>query len=138
MNRNQSENKKRSLVQGFVILTTVLTLTSCGPNVILDAKLIDDLSAVDLTLYENNQFNVHAHWAFGTTFEKKGKFKLEKNMIIFLNAPSENGFLPDTLYIIGNNVIREFNEDGTPNLQFARYFEISTNRINKLKKSVTD
>jgi hypothetical protein len=118
-----------NITKAFVILIGIITLTSCGPSVVLDAKLIDDLSAIDLTLYENNEFNVHAHWALGTTFEQSGKYKLDKNMIIFTDPPFDNDFIPDTLYIIGNNVIREFNDDGSPNLQFARYFEISTNRI---------
>lgn len=113
----------------FYLIVGLSFLTSCGPTVVLDAKLIDDLSAIDLTLYEDSTFYLQAHSPFGTTYEKEGSYKLLKNQIIFLEHPYYNDFIPDTIYIIKDKLIREFNEDGTPNEDFARYFEITKNKI---------
>lgn len=111
------------------LLFGLCLLTSCGPSVILDAKLIDDLSAIDLTLYEDSTFYLHSHSPFGTTYEKEGNYKLLKNQIIFSEHPYVNDFIPDTIWIIKDKIIWEFNEDGTPNEDFARYFKISRNKI---------
>ena len=40
-----------------------------------------------------------------------------------------NDFIPDTVFIIDKKVIIDFKNDTTPNTDFARYFDIKTNRI---------
>jgi hypothetical protein len=90
---------------------------------------MDDLSAIDLILYKNNEFKVWAHNPFSTTSKRTGKYRIEENKIIFLDKPYMNDFIPDTVFIIDKKVIIDFKNDTTPNTDFARYFDIKTNRI---------
>lgn len=114
----------------LIFALIIILFSSCKYPVVMRAKLMDDLSAIDLILYKNNEFKVWAHNPFGTTSKKNGKYRIEENKIIFLDKPYINDFIPDTVFIIDNKVIIEFKNDSIPNIDFARYFDIKTNRIN--------
>lgn len=95
---------------------------------ILEAKLMDDQSAIYLTLRADHKFEmVSSNIASGETF--KGNYKIAGNRIIFLDKHFSNKMIPDTLTIVGNKVILYFNENGIPDTQFARYFDINRNKI---------
>ena len=95
---------------------------------ILEATLKDDLSLTYLTLRKNNTFEVNPVTMFSD--EKfKGKYKLLCNKIIFLDKPYINDFIPDTVTIINDKIILRFKNNGEPNMEFANFFSIKTNRL---------
>jgi len=97
-------------------------------NKVLEAKLTDDLSAIRITLWADNKFEVESSSSItGETF--KGSYCVYGNKIIFLDKHSSNDFIPDTVTIIGDKIIIEFDKEGKPITEFATYFDITCNEI---------
>jgi hypothetical protein len=119
------------IILGILSLTILMNSEFIKSKKLLEAKLMDDLSAIDLILREDNSFEVISSSPFT---EKKyiGKYIIQKNKIIFLNTPFANDFIPDTVTIIENKIILRFDNEGIPNTDFANYFDI---KINKLKNA---
>ena len=117
----------------IIVISEVPTSDFFKSDKILEAKLMDDQSAIYLTLRADHKFEmVSSNIAGGETF--KGNYKLAGNRIIFLDRHFSNKMIPDTLTIVGNKVILYFNENGIPDTQFARYFDINRNKINQYHK----
>ena len=107
---------------GILALSILLTSELFKSKKVLEASLIDDLSAIHLTLRENNKFEVVASTMF-TEETYIGVYEMEDNKIIFKDKRYCNDFIPDTVYIIENMVIMKF-KNGNPVTDFATYFEI--------------
>lgn len=91
---------------------------------------MDDLSAIHLTLREDNSFEVVSSTVF-TEQIFKGKYQLLGDKIIFEDRPYDNDFIPDTLIIIGDKIVFKFDKNGKPITDFASYFDIKRNKIQR-------
>lgn len=133
-----TEKKKYGITVGIVITTTVILFELFSFELfkgkkIFEATLMDDLSAIHLTLRDDNKFEVVSSTLFSDqTF--RGDFKFINNKIIFKDQHYDNDFLPDTLIIIGDKVIFRFDSKGNPTTDFATYFDIKRNELTLLDK----
>ena len=95
---------------------------------ILEATLNDDLSSLHLTLRKNKSFQMTSVTMFShETFN--GTYNLTNDKIIFLDKPYDNDFIPDTLTIIGDKIILQFDSSGKPRTDFASFFSIHQNKL---------
>ena len=96
---------------------------------VLIATLWDDLSSIELILRENKDFELISNVFM---FEEKftGKYENKGNKIIFLDRPYDNDLIPDTVTILENKIILQFDSNGQANLGFAQYLEITLNELN--------
>jgi len=122
---------KAGIVLGSLILSSILLIQSelFKSKIILQATLTDDLSAIHLTLRENQQFELNSSTLFTEDYFY-GKYKLVNDKIIFLDKRYSNDFIPDTVTVIGDKVIIKF-ENGKPVTDFATYFDINRNEIKR-------
>ena len=97
----------------------------------MKAVLVDDLSSLELKLRNNNTFELVSISYLGSSEKFTGKYTIDDNKIIFINRPTDNGFIPDTVYIIENKIIIKFNTAGEPDTSFANYFRIDKNELKK-------
>lgn len=95
---------------------------------ILEATLIDDLSAMRLTLRADKKFEMESSNLFSEKIYK-GNYQLIGNKIIFKDKRDDNNFIPDTVSIVGDKIIIRFDKNGQPITDFARYFDIKKNEI---------
>lgn len=95
---------------------------------ILEATLIDDLSAMRLTLRDDKKFEMESSNLFSEKIYK-GNYQLIGNKIIFKDKRDDNNFIPDTVSIVGDKIIIRFDNNGQPITDFARYFDIKKNEI---------
>ena len=96
---------------------------------VLKARLIDDLSSLDLTLMEDNTFELIPVTWMGAFEKFEGKYDLLENRIIFLDKPYDKGFIPDTVDIYEDKIIMN-GDISKPDTSFANYFIIEFNLIN--------
>ncbi|RZK56230.1 MAG: hypothetical protein EOO91_12545 [Pedobacter sp.] len=127
------QKDKKGILIGVFIIGAVALTEFLGSEVfkskkILEATLMDDRSAIRLTLREDNKFEIVSE-TIASTQIFKGQYMLVNNKIIFKDRPYDNNFIPDTLTIIGNKIIRHFDKSGRPITQFATYFDINKNEI---------
>ena len=126
--------KDRRVIPVFIILLAIISmkeiLTSeiLKSEKVLQAILQDDRSAINLTLRKNSTFEVNSVTMFSQQ-NFRGKYKLERNKIIFLNKPYDNNLIPDTVTILSDKIILKFNEDKQPVTDFATYFDITQNKL---------
>jgi hypothetical protein len=99
-------------------------------KIIVKAVLVDDLSRLELTLRQNNRFELLPETYLGPSKPFKGRYKMDNNRIIFLDRPYDNKFIGDTVYLISNKIVLRFNSLGQPDTTFANYF-----RIDKFEKN---
>ena len=99
-------------------------------KIILSAILKDDRSIIKIILQKNGKFEVLSGYMFRENIFK-GNYKLIDNKIIFLDKHYDNNFIPDTVYIIQDKIIMKFDKNGKPTTNFAQYFQIQTNELNK-------
>lgn len=126
------KKNKVGIALGGVFLTAIGTIFLLNSELfkskkVLEATLMDDLSAIHLTLRENQKFEVNASTLF-TEDNFIGKYQLEGDKIIFLDKQYSNDFIPDTVTIVGDKIILKF-DNGKPVLDFATYFNIKKNEI---------
>lgn len=100
-------------------------------KILMKAVLVDDLSSLELKLRNNNSFELVPRTYLGSSEKFTGEYTIEQNKIIFNNRPYDNSFIPDTVYIIENKIILEFNAVGEPDTSFANYFRIDKNDLKK-------
>ena len=123
---------RQSSIIGISLLTIMIIALSLNSELfksekILEATLIDDLSAIRLTLRENMQFEVNASNVF-TEDTYTGKYELIGNKIIFLDERYSNDFIPDTVQIVEDKIILKFDIKGNPVTDFATFFQINKNK----------
>ena len=127
-----SKNRKGILIGiaiiGVICLSELITSELFKSKRILEATLMDDLSAIRLTLRADNRFEVVSSNMFDEEVYK-GNYSLEKNKIIFKDKRYNNDFIPDTLTILGDKIIIRFDNNGEPITDFATYFDIKKNEI---------
>ena len=84
---------------------------------------MDDLSSINLELYEDNSFKTEVStWLTNESF--KGKYQIKKDTLIFLNPPYDNDFIPKKLLIRNDKLILDYNKSGKIDTSFANYFQI--------------
>ena len=116
------------IVLGVISFSQLTTSEFFKSKKVFEATLMDDLSAIQLNLRENNQFEVTVSTLF-TEKVYKGIYELRENKIIFMDKRYNNDFIPDTLTIIGDKLILKFDSEGKPKTDFATYFDIRKNTI---------
>lgn len=129
-----TDKNRKGIIIGslvFVIITTSELISSeiFKSKKILEATLMDDLSAIHLTLRADKKFEIVSSNMFNEEVYK-GNYHVLGNKIIFEDKRYSNDFIPDTLTILGNNIIVKFDENGNPIKDFATFFEITKNKIN--------
>jgi hypothetical protein len=124
-----------ALLVGLSIVVTILVTEVFRSELlksekVLVATLDDDGSRIFLTLREYRKFELVADHMFGSkTF--KGNYDIVGNKVIFLTRPYDNDFIPDTLSIVNDKLVLEFDSSGKPILSFANYFTIEENKIKR-------
>jgi hypothetical protein len=132
-------NKNRTgIFIGAIIIGTVLCSELINSEIFkskktLEATLIDDQSAINLTLRADKKFEMVSSNMFSEKVYK-GNYQLIDDKIIFKNKRYDNDFIPDTVSIIGDKIIIRFDKNGKPITDFARYFDIKRNEIQKESK----
>ena len=123
-----------------IFICTVLIITTSeivkseifkSPKV-LQAILHDDLSAIHLTLRKNKTFEISSTTIFSEE-KYKGDYKISGNKIIFSDRPYQNNFIPDTVTIWKDKIILSLDKAGQPNIDFANYFDIEENHLEKIE-----
>ena len=128
-----TDSNRKGILIGTLILGIISTSELINSEVfkskkILEATLMDDLSAIHLTLRVDKKFEMVSSNMFNED-TYKGNYHIIDNKIIFEDKRYTNDFIPDTLIIIGNKIIVRFDENGNPVTDFAAYFDIKKNRI---------
>ncbi|HTG66334.1 MAG TPA: hypothetical protein VL859_08170 [Flavobacterium sp.] len=132
-------NKNRiGILIGVVIFGTFLFSELVDSEIfkskkILEAILIDDQSAIRLTLRADKKFEMVSSNLFSEKIYK-GNYQLIDDKIIFKDKRYDNNFIPDTVSIIGDKIIIRFDKSGNPITDFATYFDIKRNEIKKRAK----
>lgn len=128
------KNKNRNgiligiVVIGTIFLSELITSEIFKSKKILEATLMDDLSAIHLTLRADRKFEVISSNMFNEDVFK-GNYEIIKNKIVFRDKRYSNDFIPDTLTIVGDKIIVRFDKNGNPITDFATYFDIKKNEI---------
>lgn len=123
------ELKLNSQIIGVIVayLLILISFNSCkSKEVIVDAILIDDLSNIELKLYNDNTFKVSSNYMFGTK-EFKGQYEISEDTIKFLDKPYDNNFIPDKVYIFEDKIIFNIKKIDT---SFASFFKVRKCNLN--------
>jgi hypothetical protein len=102
-------------------------------KIIVKAFLVDDLSGLELTLRQNNRFELLPVTYLGPCKSFTGRYKMEGDKIIFLDRPYDNKFIGDTVYMINNKIVLRFDSQGQPDTTFANYFRIDKYEKNNVR-----
>lgn len=96
-------------------------------QIILEARLVDDLSSISLILRENQRFEIIPHtWA--GSFEKfTGRYQFADDKIIFLDEPYDSDFIPDTLTVFGDKILLHPTLT-EPDTSYVRHFQVILKR----------
>ena len=116
------------VIFGAIFVSELVTSEIFKSRKLLEATLMDDLTAIHLTLRADNSFEVVSSNMFSEDIYK-GTYLLENNKIIFKDKRYSNNFIPDTLTIIGDKIIVHFDKKGSPITDFPTYFDIKENEI---------
>ncbi len=99
---------------------------------ILEAKLIDDLSGINLILRKDGTFETLTYTIYGSDIIK-GEYNLSGDTIVFLDYPYDNDFIPLQFLIDYEKqriwIKRNTNGEFDTKEYFAGYFEIIFNEI---------
>ena len=128
INKNRTGILFGVIILGTVLCSELITSEIFKSKKILEATLIDDLSAIHLTLRADRKFEMISSNMFSEKVYK-GNYQIVDNKIIFKDERYDNDFIPDTVTIIGDKIIIRFDEKGKPITDFATYFEIKRNEI---------
>ena len=115
---------------GVIAIAEILSSELFSGAKIFEATLDNDLSAIRLTLRDNNQFEVVAS-TFITEERFTGTYQISDGKIVFNDPPYDSDFIPDTLVITGDKIYLSYDNTGNPLEQFATFFDISKNEIPK-------
>ena len=126
--RNQKGILIGTLILGIISISELINSEVFKSQKILEATLMDDLSAIHLTLRADKKFEMVSSNMFNEDIYK-GNYHIIDNKIIFEDKRYSNDFIPDTLTIIGDKIIVRFDKNGNPVTDFATYFEIKKNSI---------
>ncbi|MEP0005863.1 MAG: hypothetical protein ABJ387_00325 [Balneola sp.] len=126
----------------FILITTLVHFYN--PNwfrgaSILEANLVDDLSAIELTIYEDDSCVSKIHMMFGFTNDFSGVCLIEDEKIFFIEDPYDiNSFYPDTAFIIENKMIIRFHDNREPDSTYGSFFRITKNTFSSSQKVQPD
>ncbi len=130
INKNRTGILFGVIILGTVLCSELITSEIFKSKKILEATLMDDLSAIHLTLRADKKFEMVSSNMFSEKVYK-GNYQIVDNKIIFKDKRYDNDFIPDTVTIIGDKIIIRFDESGKPITDFATYFDIKRNEIKK-------
>lgn len=119
------------IILGVFLYSEVIESEIFKSKKIVEATLIDDQSAMRLTLRADSTFEMESSNLFDEKIYK-GHYQLANNKIIFKDKRDENNFIPDTVSIIGDRIILRFHKNGKPITDYARYFDITKSEIKKI------
>ncbi|MCH6199090.1 hypothetical protein MMU07_05855 [Aquiflexum sp. LQ15W] len=127
------DRNRKGIIIGIFVLGIISTSELVSSEIfkskkILEATLMDDLSAIHLTLRKDSKFEMASSDMFNEDVYK-GNYHIVDNKIIFEDERYSNDFIPDTLTIIGDKIIVRFDKNGNPIKDFATYFDIKKNEI---------
>ena len=129
-----NKNRKGILIGIFILgiisISELINSEVFRSKKILEATLMDDLSAIHLTLRADKKFEMVSSNMFNEDVYK-GNYHIIDNKIIFEDKRYSNDFIPDTLTIIDDKIILRFDVNGKPVTDFATYFDIKKNKIKK-------
>ncbi len=129
-----NKNRKGILIGIFILgiisISELINSEVFRSKKILEATLMDDLSAIHLTLRADKKFEMVSSNMFNEDVYK-GNYHIIDNKIIFEDKRYSNDFIPDTLTIIDDKIILRFDVNGKPVTDFATYFDIKKNRTKK-------
>lgn len=128
-----TDRNRKGIIIGIFVLGIISTSELLSSEIfkskkILEATLMDDLSAIHLTLRKDSKFEMVSSDMFNEDVYK-GNYHIVDNKIIFEDERYSNDFIPDTLTIIGDKIIVRFDKNGNPIKDFATYFDIKKNEI---------
>lgn len=108
------------IISHLLVLLGIISLSIYNSEllkaeIMISARLNDDLSAFRLILREDNSFENHVYGIFGLHEVFKGDFVIRDDTLIFFDPPYDNDFFPDTLLIIPEDsaIYIERNPNGT-------------------------
>lgn len=102
-------------------------------RIVVKAVLEDDFSALELTLRENNKFELLPKSYLVPSESINGDYKIEGNKLIFLDNPFKDKIIADTVYIVNNKIILRYDSNGKPDTTYANYFRIDKFEINNAR-----
>ena len=102
-NQNWDISPFKLIPHSLVFLTVILINLHFSELIkspaILIAHLHDDLSSQELVFRENGIVENKVSGIFGYSEQINGEYRIENNLIIFLQKPYDNDFIPDTLLL---------------------------------------
>ncbi len=130
-------NKISAVIHGFGLTAiSVIFLVNSElfkSKTLLEAILIDDLSAITIKLRADNTYDTRVDGVFGFVEHLSGDYHLEHDTIVFHQPPYSNDFIPNRIIIDQSDSALYFNEltngefDRTKS--FVNYFEIRKNEL---------
>ena len=127
-----TQNKISVIIHGFglTMISVIFLINSelFKSETLLEAILIDDLSAITIKLRADNTFDTRVDGIFGFVEHLSGDYHLEQDTIVFHQAPYSNDFIPNKIIIDKSDSALYFNQlangefDRTKS--FVNYFEI--------------
>lgn len=121
----------------LVILVIIISLQLKDSEIfksekILEAKLSDDLSYIELILRENNHFETITHTVFGSSVVH-GDYVMHGDTLVFQDKPYSNDLIPNQVFIDSDRqriwlYSYTAGEFDTTEI-FGEYFEISYNSL---------
>ena len=113
-------------VVAFAIITPFMLLHHpewFRAETILQARLTDELSYLDLRIREDGSCTTEAVGMFMFSWVHHGRCEIDGNAVIFHEPPYDADLFPRTAPIIKNKLILRY-RDGQPDTSFAAYFDI--------------
>jgi hypothetical protein len=108
----------------FIIICFHMEMFKAPP--ILRAKLVDDLSYLNLTLREGGVFDIHAVGILRIQQRYSGTYYAHDDTIIFYKKPYPIILIPDTTFIINDKLVIKFKNNGEPDTSYTSdYFKIT-------------
>jgi hypothetical protein len=131
------ESKIGLIIHGLVILligiAVLIQSELFKSEIVLKAKLIDDLNRIALILSENKEFEMTSTGMYFYQETKTGKYKLENYTLIFSNPPYDNDFIPLKVLSLPdkNRIYFKRKQSGEIDATdvFAQFFEIEFNKL---------
>jgi hypothetical protein len=127
-----TQNKVSAIIHGFglTVISVIFLINSklFKSETLLEAILIDDLSAITIKLRTDNTFDTRVDGMFGFVEKLSGDYHLEQDTIVFHQPPYSNDFIPNKIIIDKSDSAIYFNRlangefDRTKS--FVNYFEI--------------
>lgn len=130
-------NKISAIIHGFglTVISVIFLINSelFKSETLLEAILVDDLSAITIKLRADNTFETRVDGMFGFVEKLSGDYHLERDTIVFHQPPYSNDFIPKEVLIDEPDSALYFNRltngEFDRKKSFVNYFEIRKNKL---------